>query len=154
MQCVCALQTGFTLALTSCASSFGRSGAQRHQSQSAAPSKNKQTSFDGRKNCNSTREAGTCICCHSCPILPTSHGSACIRQPAVAEEWLQGWAIRVTGMRDIFGYDYLCMLLFLHSQLAVEMLKNFLVSEQADFSSQQKQQMEGNKHFPAEGAEA
>lgn len=65
-------------------------------------------------------------------------------------KWLQGWVIRVTGMRDIFRYDYLCVLLFLHSQLAVEMLKNFLVSEQADFPSQQKQQMEGNKHFPAE----
>lgn len=81
------------------------------------------------------REPGTCICCHSCLVLPTSHVSAYFRQPYVTEESLQGWVIRVTGMQDIFRYDYLCMLLFLHSQLAVQMLKNFLVSEQADFPS-------------------
>lgn len=53
-------------------------------------------------------------------------------------------------MQGIFRYDNLCMLLFLRLQLAVQMLKNFLVSEQADFPSLQRQQMEGNKHFSAE----
>lgn len=86
----------------------------------------------------------------SCPRPTDLHASGSL---LMLRKWLQGWVIRVTGMRDIFRYDYLCMLLFLHSQLAVEMLKNFLVSEQADFPSQQKQQMEENKHFPAEGAE-
>lgn len=59
----------------------------------------------------------------------------------------------MTGKQDIFRYDNLCMLLFLHFQLAVQMLKNFLVSEQADFPSLQRQQMEGNKHFSAEEVE-
>lgn len=51
----------------------------------------------------------------------------------------------VTSMQGIFRYDNLCMLLFLCLQLAVQMLKNFLVSKQADFPSLQRQQMEGNK---------
>lgn len=57
--------------------------------------------------------------------------------------------MRVTRMQGIFRYDNFCPLLFLHLQRAVPMLKNFLVSEQAHFSSLQKQQMEGNKHFSA-----
>lgn len=56
-------------------------------------------------------------------------------------------------MQGIFRYDNLCMLLFLRLQLAVQMLKNFLVSEQADFPFLQRQQMEGNKHFSAEEVE-
>lgn len=58
-----------------------------------------------------------------------------------------GRAMRVTRTQGIFSYDNFYPFLFLSLQRAVPMLKNFLVSEQADFPSLQKQQMEGNKHF-------
>lgn len=66
---------------------------------------------------------------------------------SIQPELLRGWAVRVTRRLGIFRYDNFCPLLFLHLQRAVPMLKNFLVSEQADFPSLRKQQMEGNKHF-------
>lgn len=55
------------------------------------------------------REAGTCICGHSCPVLPTSRGSARVVPSHVTEESLQGWDVCVSCMQGIFRYDNSCM---------------------------------------------
>lgn len=76
------IANGLALDLISCASGFGRYGAQRRRRQLAALSKSK-TCFDEMKNYNDAREPGTCICCHSCPVLPTSRVSAYFTQSYV-----------------------------------------------------------------------
>lgn len=81
------------------------------------------------KSYSDVSESGTRICCCSSLLCPQPLNP----HPYRTQESLRGWLLCGPGLQGNFRCDNLCMVLFLRLQLAVQMLKNVLVSEQADF---------------------